>query len=41
MRDLLGKGLTPQDIAKLLNVTTQAVYKHKKALEAEQERRAS
>lgn len=31
--DYLAKGLTVRQIADLLNISTQAVYKHKKRLE--------
>lgn len=36
VRDLKAQGLTVREIATVLNVTTQAVYKHLKRLEAEQ-----
>lgn len=36
VRDLTAKGLKPREIAHLLNISTQRVYQHLKALEEEQ-----
>ena len=35
VRQLKGQGLKVREIATILNISTQAVYKHLKALEAE------
>lgn len=36
VRQLTGQGLTVREVASILNVTTQAIYKHLKAIEAEE-----
>ena len=36
VRDLIDRGLSVREVAQLLGISTQAVYKHLKRIEAEQ-----